>query len=269
MKQITLTPAQARLYFGLYVTLALICVVWVGGMLVLTERPTAAPPPYAAPTAPAIPRPFSTPRKAGATISVVGTSELQSLKSRSRLLDSGSIPDTSTIRGGALVSTGDGRAVETAEVRGLVNQPETNKRQLRVAEGGLTAPEDAGSPRHQNQPSVESLREWTFAAADKCKVPTALLFRQVRAESGFNPYALSASGAQGIMQIKPYHSYWPLDLWDPETNLNLGACILRRHYERMGSWELALHAYHDGQYRTRTSGRARRYARKVLGGTRG
>lgn len=117
--------------------------------------------------------------------------------------------------------------------------------------------------------AVESLREWTFAAADKCKVPAALLFRQVRAESGFNPYALSASGAQGIMQIKPYHSYWPLDLWDPETNLNLGACILRRHYERMGSWELALHAYHDGQYRTRTSDRARRYARKVLGGTRG
>ena len=211
----------------------------------------------------------------GATISVVGTSESQSVKSRLRLSDSGSIPDTSTIRGGALVSTGDEGATETVEARGLVNQPETNKRQLRVAEGGLTAPEDAGSPRHRNQPSVESLREWTFAAADKCKVPAAMLFRQARAESGFRWWVVSASGAKGLMQLKPYHAYWPLDLLDPETNLNLGACLMRRHYERLKGmglglsdaevWELALYAYHDGEYRVRTSAVARRYAKRVLG----
>lgn len=123
--------------------------------------------------------------------------------------------------------------------------------------------------------SVESLREWTFAAANKCKVPAAMLFRQVRAESGFRWWVVSASGAKGLMQLKPYHAYWPLDLLDPETNLNLGACLMRRHYERLKGmglglsdaevWELALHAYHDGEYRVRTSAVARRYAKRVLG----
>lgn len=115
----------------------------------------------------------------------------------------------------------------------------------------------------------ETLRELTFRAAEKCRVPARLLFSLVRRESGFDVAALSSSGAVGLTQVKPYHAYWPLDVWDPETNLNLGACLLRRHYDRMHSWELALHAYHGGQYRLTTSKKTREYAREVLGGHNG
>jgi soluble lytic murein transglycosylase-like protein len=112
----------------------------------------------------------------------------------------------------------------------------------------------------------EELREWTFGAARKCRVPPPLLFSQVRQESAFKVNALSSAGAVGLMQVKPYHFSWPLDPWDPETNLNVGACLLRRHYERMGSWKLALDAYHGGQYRRTTSRTTRSYTSRVMKG---
>lgn len=57
--------------------------------------------------------------------------------------------------------------METAEARGLANQPETNKRQLRVADGGLTAPEEAGSPRHRNQPFLYEVTAYSHG----CTLP--------------------------------------------------------------------------------------------------
>lgn len=114
----------------------------------------------------------------------------------------------------------------------------------------------------------EELKEYTFKAAEKCGVPTELLFSLVRQESAFRVNALSNSGAIGLAQIKPYHAYWPLDLWDPQTNLNLGACLLRRHYDRMGSWKRALEAYHGGQWRTENGPETQKYVARVLEGSR-
>lgn len=111
--------------------------------------------------------------------------------------------------------------------------------------------------------SAETLREWTFQAAEKCQVPAPLLFRQVQAESGFRWNAISSSGAIGLLQVKQYHAGPLLDLMDPETNLNLGACLLRRHFDRMHSWRLALEAYHGGQFRIQTSNETREYARMI------
>lgn len=121
-------------------------------------------------------------------------------------------------------------------------------------------------------PDSEILREMTFRAASKCVVPPRLLFRQVRAESGFRPWVVSSSGAVGLLQIKPYHAYWPLDLFDPETNLNLGACLLQRYHTRLlrygddRAWSLALAAYHGGENRVVDSEVTKAYVEAVLSG---
>ena len=82
-----------------------------------------------------------------------------------------------------------------------------------------------------------------------------LLQSIIKQESGFNPTATSSVGARGLMQLMPatakelatsagLDNY---DLFDPETNLKLGA----RYYKQLrdefnGDDALALTAYHSG-----------------------
>lgn len=111
-------------------------------------------------------------------------------------------------------------------------------------------------------------------SARNCLVPAALWLRTVARESSWRPYVVSPAGAIGLAQVRPYHGHPLLDLFDPETNLNVGACLLRRHYERLRGWGLddarawrgALEAYHGGQYRVRTAAITRRYAAGIMAG---
>ena len=71
----------------------------------------------------------------------------------------------------------------------------------------------------------------------------------VQAESGYNPFAVSVKGAQGLMQLMPETAR---DLavarpFDPGENLRGGTEYLRRMIERFGGRiELALAAYNAG-----------------------
>ena len=68
-------------------------------------------------------------------------------------------------------------------------------------------------------------------AADKYRLPFYLIKAQILAESGFNPKAVSPCGAKGLMQLMPEtakemttvdHGPQTADLFDPETNIELG-----------------------------------------------
>jgi len=82
----------------------------------------------------------------------------------------------------------------------------------------------------------------------------ALIYR----ESGFDPDAVSESGAIGLMQLLPSTAegiaeltggtrFTVEDLYDPEINVRYGSFYLRRLLRKYDDIELALAAYHAGQ----------------------
>ena len=94
------------------------------------------------------------------------------------------------------------------------------------------------------------------AAAAWHAIPPALFEALVRAESGFNPKAVSPKGAIGLTQLMPGTAKaLGVDPTDPVENLNGGAQYLRQQFERFGSWPLALAAYNAGPTRVARLGR--------------
>ena len=73
----------------------------------------------------------------------------------------------------------------------------------------------------------------------------------VRAESAFDPRALSPKGAQGLGQLMPAtaRSLGVTDPWDPVQNLDGAARYLCAQLERFGDARLALAAYNAGPHR--------------------
>lgn len=94
-----------------------------------------------------------------------------------------------------------------------------------------------------------------------------LLVAVMAVESSFNPLAESTMGAQGLMQIIPrFHREKLIDqgdgasLLDPETNILVGARVLKEYLRRTGSLELALQVYNGASSEALGS----QYANKVL-----
>jgi soluble lytic murein transglycosylase-like protein len=82
-------------------------------------------------------------------------------------------------------------------------------------------------------------------------VPPTLVEAVMKCESGFNPRALSRTGAIGLMQVMPFNA--PLvglkreDLWNPALNILAGTrllAVLLRHYD--GDLVSVLVAYNAG-----------------------
>lgn len=87
-----------------------------------------------------------------------------------------------------------------------------------------------------------------FAAAGaRHGVDPALVAAVARAESGFNPSAVSPAGALGLMQFMPSTAAGiGIDPLDPAQAIDGGARYLAAQLERFGSVELALAAYNAG-----------------------
>jgi hypothetical protein len=91
-------------------------------------------------------------------------------------------------------------------------------------------------------------RDTLTAAAAKWRVSAALLAAQLMAESGFNPFAVSPAGAQGIAQFMPgtAASYGLRDPFDPVEAIDAQAHLMSDLIGQFGSPELALAAYNAG-----------------------
>lgn len=110
-------------------------------------------------------------------------------------------------------------------------------------------------------------------AAEYHGLSFALIKSVIRAESGFNPRAVSRKGAKGLMQIMPdnFRRLRLGDPFDPWQNISAGARYLKWMLKRFdGDLPLALAAYNAGplaveRYRTIPPYReTQRYVRRVL-----
>jgi soluble lytic murein transglycosylase len=86
-------------------------------------------------------------------------------------------------------------------------------------------------------------------ASERYGVAFPLLKAIIKAESDFDPYAVSRKGATGLMQIMP-ENFEPLGLedpFDPWQNINAGARYFKQMYDRFkGKLALSLAAYNAG-----------------------
>jgi Transglycosylase SLT domain/D-alanyl-D-alanine carboxypeptidase/Putative Flp pilus-assembly TadE/G-like len=85
-------------------------------------------------------------------------------------------------------------------------------------------------------------------AAQRWSVSAQLLAAQLYAESGFNPFARSPAGAEGIAQFMPgtAAAIGLVDPFDPDAAINAQAHLMRDLLGRFGSVPLALAAYNAG-----------------------
>jgi hypothetical protein len=91
-------------------------------------------------------------------------------------------------------------------------------------------------------------RKMAMRAARRAGIRRPILFvRQMAAESGMQPCAVSGSGAIGIAQIMPATAQsWKVDPWIPQDALRVAAHNMARYERQLGSYRLALAAYNAG-----------------------
>jgi soluble lytic murein transglycosylase len=97
--------------------------------------------------------------------------------------------------------------------------------------------------------STEKYDDLISDASERYGVAFPLLKAIIKAESDFDPHAVSKKGATGLMQIMP-QNFEPLgikDPFDPWQNINAGARYFKQMYDRFkGKLALSLAAYNAG-----------------------
>ena len=94
-------------------------------------------------------------------------------------------------------------------------------------------------------------------ASKESGIPESVIWAVCKEESNFSSGLLSSDGKIGLMQISPEllsfvssklleTSYETGMLYDPKTNLRVGAAYLSYLYERYGVWSTVFAAYREG-----------------------
>jgi soluble lytic murein transglycosylase-like protein len=94
-----------------------------------------------------------------------------------------------------------------------------------------------------------SFQDLIVEACEKHQVPANLVRAVIKAESNFNPKAVSRSGAKGLMQLMPAtaKNLGVKDPFNPRQNIEGGVRLLRQLLNRYDNQlDLALAAYNAG-----------------------
>jgi len=94
-----------------------------------------------------------------------------------------------------------------------------------------------------------SITDLVTECARRYRVPEKLIYAVIRAESNFNPYAVSRAGARGLMQLMPgtAEDMGVTDIFDPAQNIAGGTQYLAKMLELFDdNLDLALAAYNAG-----------------------
>ena len=153
--------------------------------------------------------------------------------------------------------------MEIQAVRVLVPADSTN--------GGLVLP----VPRARGADADAALLEARVAQqvrywSEQRQLDPLLVWAIIEAESGGSPHAVSAAGAQGLMQVMPEHFVVGEDPFDVATNIERGTRVLAAYLTEMGSLRLGVAAYNAGPGAVRKHGdvppyeETQRFVRNVL-----
>jgi soluble lytic murein transglycosylase-like protein len=105
-----------------------------------------------------------------------------------------------------------------------------------------------------------------YRVAREVGLDPLLVLAIISVESRFNPIAESVMGAKGLMQIIPKHHPAKVTayggeaaVWDPESNIQMGARILQEYVYRTGTLEAGLQFYNGAFGDSRAQ-----YAQRVM-----
>ncbi len=117
-----------------------------------------------------------------------------------------------------------------------------------------TAPADRPTPKPPGTaaPSRAELTVMVERLAQRHRLDLDLVHALIRAESAYNPHAVSPVGAVGLMQVMPAtasdYGVASVDaLFDPSTNLDTGMRHLKRLLDKYGNIGHAVMAYNAGE----------------------
>jgi soluble lytic murein transglycosylase-like protein len=114
--------------------------------------------------------------------------------------------------------------------------------------------------------AIERMVVAAHQAAAEVGLDPLLVLAVIAIESRFNPIAESGMGAKGLMQIIPKYHLDKLHqaggeeaVFDPESNIHVGARILQEYVHRTGTLVAGLQ-YYNGAWRDNSA----QYAQKVM-----
>ncbi|HMQ10133.1 MAG TPA: lytic transglycosylase domain-containing protein [Oligoflexia bacterium] len=102
--------------------------------------------------------------------------------------------------------------------------------------------------KKQTQSPPQQITELIHSLAPKYNVSVALAKAVIKAESNFDPLAVSKKGAQGLMQLMPKTAaqLQVENSFDPEQNIRAGLKLLRTLLSQYQDMDHALAAYNAG-----------------------
>lgn len=159
-----------------------------------------------------------------------------------------------------LRQTGEEQLISWLQVRqaaslGLTPEPDAIERATAVNPTALPKRQAAVafwlSRKYRVAPEpVSALVAEAYELGAKAKIDPTLILAVMAVESGFNPFAQSPVGAQGLMQVMTgvhsdkYQSFGgKLAAFDPVTNLRVGVRVLQECIQRAGSVQAGLKFY--------------------------
>ena len=166
----------------------------------------------------------------------------------------------------------EARAEESGDMLVALAEPEAVSRATAANMGELTKPQALVatwiSRRYSVAPEpVSRLVKEAWTIGERAKLDPTLILAIVAIESRFNPFAQSAVGAQGLMQVMTRVHGQKYDAFggnhaafDPISNLKVGVQVLRECIARAGSLEDGLRWYVGAGNQTDDGG----YIGKVL-----
>jgi len=136
--------------------------------------------------------------------------------------------------------------VDSSGVAHFSNVPTDGRYQLLLT----SPPQEPGDRTAHWLAKSQEFDRFIERAAQQAAVRPELLRAVIVVESAFNPRAISARGAVGLMQLRPATArrYGVSNAFDPEQNIRAGARYLRDLMLRYGNnLELTLAAYNAGE----------------------